>query len=88
MNSAEIIKEKLYQLESKLKENVPNIKELLRDIHTSLKKDPDVVTILSEEEVSMLVKGLVKQTQSTVIDKVLKTKKSKKELQQTTLEDL
>ena len=88
MNNAELIKEKLYTLESQLTANHPDIKGLLRDIHSTLKQDPDVVTILSEEEVSILVKGLMRQTNSDVIAKVVKTKPSKKSLQQLSLGDL
>lgn len=88
MNNADTVREKLLVLESRLKDNLPNIKDILRDIHSTLKNDPDVVTILTEDEVAILVNGLIKQTQSTVIGKVLNTKKSKKDLQQLTLDDL
>ena len=88
MNNVDSIREKLLELEARLISSTPNIKDLLRDIHSTLKKDPDVVTILTEEECSILVKGLVQQTNSSVISKVVATKKSKKDLQQLTLDDL
>lgn len=76
------IKEKLARLETALNEKLPGIATLLRDIHSSLKKDPDVVTLLSEEECSILVQGLKKQTATEIATSVIKApKKSMKSMQ-------
>lgn len=69
--------EKLVSLEEALKANTPNIATLLRDIHAKLKADPDVVTILSEEQVAVIVKGLQKQTSTTIAATALKKAKNK-----------
>lgn len=69
------IKEKLAQLEAALLSATPNMPTLLRDIHRSLKADPDVVTILSEEECSILVRGLKKQTATEIAVGAVKGKK-------------
>ena len=74
----------LAQLEAGLLEVVPNIATLLRDIHRNLKSDPDLVTILTEEECCILVKGLKKQT-STSIATTAKKKAPKKALSKMTL---
>jgi len=47
------VREKLAQLEAALLTTTPNMAGLLRDIHRSLKADPDVVTILTEAECSV-----------------------------------
>jgi hypothetical protein len=69
------VREKLAQLEAALLDATPNMPLLLRDIHKTLKADPDVVTILSEEECSILVRGLKKQTQTEIAIGAVKTKK-------------
>jgi hypothetical protein len=81
------IQEKLAALEIKLNESVPNISILLKEIYTILKKDPDVVTILSNEECSILVRGLKKQTNTEISSSILKNG-TKKSLSKITLTDL
>ena len=72
INQAYEVREKLAQLEEMLLANTPNMASLLRDIHRQLKADPDVVTILSDTEVSILVRGLKKQTNIEIAVKALK----------------
>jgi len=86
-NQTFIIKEKLASLEEALNKQLPGMPTLLRDIHRSLKADPDIVTILTEEECCILVKGLEKQT-STVITTAAINKKPKKALSKMTVDDL
>jgi len=81
------VREKLAQLEASLLENSPNMPTLLRDIHRNLKADPDVVTILTEEECSILVRGLKKQTATEIATTAIK-KKPKKAMSKMTLDDL
>lgn len=77
------IREKLLELETRLTEVQPNISTLLRDIHRELKADPDTVTLLSEEECSVLVRGLKKQTMTEIAASAIKKapKKSQKKMQ-------
>lgn len=82
------IKEKLAQLEERLEANAPGLATLLRDIHQTLKKDPDVVTLLSEEECSVIVKGLKKQTATEIATSALKAKGGKKAMSKMTVNDL
>lgn len=85
--SANIVKDKLQLLATQLAEQVPNIATTLRDIHQTIKKDPDVATILTEEEVSILVTGLKQQTKTEIATAAAKTK-SKKPLKSITVDDL
>lgn len=82
-DQAFVIREKLAQLDEDLNNQSPGIAILLRTIHTELKKDPDVVTLLSEEECSVLVRGLKKQTSTEIATAALKSKprKSMKKMQ-------
>lgn len=53
-------KEKLMQLEEALNLDSPGFAYKLRDVHQAMAKQPDVVTILSEDEIALVVKGLSK----------------------------
>jgi len=81
------VREKLASLEAALLQDTPGMPELLRDIHRTLKADPDVVTLLSEEECSILVQGLKQVTKTEIATKAVK-KKPKKALKNIGLEDL
>lgn len=52
------VKEKMAELEEALETALPNFPIILRDIHNSLRSDPDIVTLLSEEEIAVIVRGL------------------------------
>lgn len=71
------IKEKLAQLEHALNEAIPNIKGVLQTIHKQLKADPEIVTLLSEEECAIIVRGLKKQTNTEIAVTALKGSKKK-----------
>lgn len=86
-NQAFEVREKLAQLEEALLSATPNMPTILRDIHRNLKADPDIVTILSEQECSILVQGLKKVT-ATEIASTVSAKKPKKALSKMTLADL
>lgn len=80
------VREKLASLENALLEKTSNMPTLLRDIHRNLKKDPDLVTLLSEEEISVLVRGLKEQTKTEL--SVTLVKKKTKAASKMTLADL
>lgn len=86
MNSAEQIREKLFLLEQQLNEKLPGITTALRDIHTKLKKDPEVVTLLSEEDIGILIRGLKKQVATELVTTSLK--KAPKQVKKVSLDDL
>ncbi|RLE97816.1 MAG: hypothetical protein DRJ63_08590 [Thermoprotei archaeon] len=87
MNPAFEIKEKLANLEQALLEASPNMATKLRDIHRNLKADESLVSLLSEEECSVLVRGLKKQTATEIATSVVK-RKPKKAMAKMTLADL
>lgn len=87
MNQADQVKEKLATLEESLTQNLPNINTLLRTIHQQLKKDAEIVTVLTDEECAILVLGLKKQTDTEIATAALKGGKGKS-LKSTTLDDL
>lgn len=61
MNLMEI-QETIQDLQSKLLSAHPEMPILLRKIHTKLKADPDIVTLLTEEEIAVIIAGLKEQT--------------------------
>jgi hypothetical protein len=49
---------------------------LLREIHTALRKQPENVVILSEEEIGIIVTGLEVQTNTFLAQTITKSAKS------------
>ena len=64
------VQEKLLGLEEALLKGTPNMATLLGDIHRQLKNDPDVVSVLTDEECNILAEGLKKQTSTELATKV------------------
>lgn len=81
------VREKLAMLEKELVKATPNIKGLLREIHRELKTDPELVTILTDEQCRTLIRGLKKQTAVEISTKVL-SKTPKKAMNKMTVADL
>lgn len=84
--SIESIQMKIAELQDALLQSHPRMPILLRDIHKILKDDPANVTILSEEDISIIVSGLKRQTATEISASTLK--KSSKSLSKTTADDL
>lgn len=68
---------KIAELSVSVRATLPNMPTLLRDIHTILKNDSDLVSVLSPEEVGIIVSGLAAQTQTTITNSVLSGGKGK-----------
>lgn len=77
MTPAEQIKERILSLESALLSQHPTMPALLREIHTNLKTNPDVVTLLDESEIAIIVKGLQVQTKTEIATTALKSTKAR-----------
>lgn len=77
MNISEQISEKLLQLDSALKSQHPTYPVLLREIHKTLKAYPENVTLLSDEEIGVLVNGLKRQTSTEIATVAIKNSKTK-----------
>jgi hypothetical protein len=61
------LKMQLAELEQALTEKLPEFRTILRDIHSKLRTDPDCVTAMSEEEIGILVEGLIHHANVEVI---------------------
>lgn len=57
-----MLKEKVADLSDALLSKHPRMPGLLREIHTTLQKYPEQVTLMTEEEIAVLVSGLQVQT--------------------------
>jgi hypothetical protein len=87
MTSYEQIQEKITALESALVSANPLMPNLLRQIHTQLKNDPAIVTLLTESEIAVIVSGLSAQT-SIQITTAKPTAAAKKALTRVTTDEL
>ena len=77
MNISEQIKEKILSLESALASQHPTFPVLLREIHQTLKQNPDCVTLLTDEEIGVIVNGLKRQTSTEIATVAIKNSKTK-----------
>lgn len=83
------IKSKLDELSAALLSQNPQLPTLLRDIHRTLKAQPDQVTLMTEEEIHIVVQGLEKQTGSYLAAATVKPSAAKKEsLKKVTMDEL
>ena len=55
------------ELQAALDSNVPGFATILKRIHEKLRADPAVVTLMSEEEIAVVVKGLSRHSQIEVV---------------------
>jgi hypothetical protein len=62
MTETEILKESILSLQTALLEAHPTIPTLLQEIHSFIKANPEQVTLLSEEDIEVIVRGLSRQT--------------------------
>lgn len=72
-----VVQEQIASLQSALLASHPTMPILLREIHKTLKADPEVVTLLTEEEIGVIVNGLSSQTQTTIATSLASGKKGK-----------
>lgn len=78
--SVDDIREKIATLQNHMLLAHPLIPTLLRTIHTQLKADPEVVTLLLEEEIKVIISGLQHVTKIKLIEVSTPKKKSLKSL--------
>ena len=77
MDTATQLNEAIADLSDKLLNAHPEMPILLRKIHQTLKKDPDCVTLLTEEQIGVIVNGLSKQTATVIATSISKGNKGK-----------
>jgi hypothetical protein len=58
------LQEKVAELSTLILSKHPKMPTLLREIHTTLRAQPENVTLLSEDEINVIVSGLKVQTQT------------------------
>lgn len=88
MTPAEQTVNNILDLEQKLLAKHPEIPKLLATIHRQLKTDPEVVTILTPEQIKIVVSGLQHHTKVQLIAKVMGDGTKKKSLKSTSIDDI
>jgi len=82
----EVIRMQIASLQEAILAAHPRMPMLLKDIHKVLAADPENVTLLSEEDIGIIVSGLKKQTATVITAAALSGKKAS--LKNTQLADL
>lgn len=67
----------LAELEDRLNENLPDFSMQLRDIHEIMREDPNVQTVLSPEEIGVIVRGFKTHTNVTITTTPTRTSKKR-----------
>lgn len=75
-------------LEEALNKNVPDFANKLREIHIKLKQDPHIVTLLSDEEIGIIVAGMEKHTNVQIVAPATRKASTKKALANVSASDL
>ena len=88
MTPTQQLQEQILSLQSALISANPGIPTMLRTIHTALRVDKDLVTLLSPEEKGVIVQGLMSITNTIIATAAVKGTGSKKALSKLTLDDL
>jgi predicted MarR family transcription regulator len=86
MTPNEQISSHILELQTAIEASLPKYALMLRDIHKALQANPDVVTLLKEEEIAIIVSGLEKHTKTELITATKNT--AKKAIKSLTLQDL
>lgn len=68
------LRSKVSSLQSALLERHPKMPLLLQEIHSALREQPENVTLMSEEEILVIVQGLQVQTNTFLAESVSKGK--------------
>lgn len=78
-------RKELAEIEMRLNDESPNFGVILRDLHRAIADDPNIVTVLTPEEIGIITKGLA--TTANVTISVAK-KTSTRRTQQITVDDI
>lgn len=66
----------ILELQNAILSRHPSMPTLLRQVHTALRKQPENVILLSEEDIGIIVNGLEAQTNTFLAETVTKGAKS------------
>ena len=69
------LRSKCLELEQHILKKHPQMPILLREIHSALKKQPENITLLSEENIAILVAGLEQHTNTYIAASISSKKK-------------
>jgi hypothetical protein len=72
MNDGFILKEKVAALEQTILAKHPSLPSLLAEIHKNIKANPEQITLLSEDDIKIIVNGLEIQTKTFLVQSVTK----------------
>ena len=61
------LKEKLAALQAAVLARHPTMPTLLQEIHRTLKAQPENVTLMTEDEIAIVVSGLMQQTNTVMV---------------------
>jgi len=78
LNNADIVKQRIKDLQVALQQNAPNYDSILHTIHRALAEDESTVHLLSEDEIGTIVAGLSKRTNVVLVENALKSGRGKK----------
>ena len=88
MNDVEQMKSKILELDEKLKEKHPQMPNLLALIHRELNKNPQLISSLTDEDISIITQGLASYTKTEIITAKAKKKSPTAALKKTSVADL
>lgn len=80
MNPIDQVKSTIAELENALLTEHPQMPLLLKSILAQLKSDPDVITLMTEEDIGIIVQGLKKQTKTEISASKTKGTSAKKQM--------
>lgn len=86
MKTPEQIKLAIAELQDVILTAHPKLPFLLQEIRKFLLEDPDLVTLMTEEEIGIIISGLEKHTKTVITTAALKS--TKKSLKSVTAADL
>lgn len=66
------------ELESAMESSIPDYKNKLRDIHSMLLADPETVTLMTDEQIGLVVRGLIQFSGEELVAAEAKKSKSSK----------
>lgn len=76
LSNAEQIIQRIDTLQQQLREGSPNYESSLHTIHQALRKDEEIVHLLSDEQIGVIVEGLAKKKNIVIAtEKAKSTKK-------------
>jgi len=70
------LKEKLAALQQAVLSRHPTMPTLLQEIHRTLKAQPENVTLMTEDEIAIVVSGLMQQTNTVMVRQTVASKAS------------